>query len=65
MKQGNDTSGCYFTPESKGQGIYYNKETGKGKCYIKSKSDFRVCIKQPWEGKFKITNSGMPDKSVQ
>ena len=39
MKQGNDTSGCYTAPESKGRGIYYNKETGKGKCYIKNNDE--------------------------
>ena len=45
MGKGNDTSGCYLAPSGVGtSGVYYNKKTGKGKCYYNSDSDYRVCI---------------------
>ena len=45
MGKGNDTSGCYLAPhKGGGYGVYYNKKTGKGKCYYNSDSDYRVCI---------------------
>ena len=44
MEKGNDTSGCYLAPKSNDYGVYYNKKTGKGKCYYKSNSDYRKCI---------------------
>jgi len=45
MGKGNDTSGCYLAPHKEGgYGVYYNKKTGKGKCYYNSDSDYRTCI---------------------
>jgi hypothetical protein len=45
MGKGNDTSGCYLAPhKGGGYGVYYNKKTGRGKCYYNSNSDYRKCI---------------------
>ena len=45
-RQGNDTSGCYLAPvgNDSGSAVFYNKKTGKGKCYYNSDSDYRTCI---------------------
>ena len=62
MKQGNDTSGCYTAPASSGLfDVYYNKETGKGRCYMNSKTDFRMCVQKPLiKEDFKTVSSGKP-----
>ena len=45
MGKGNDTSGCYLAPhKGGGYGVYFNKKTGKGKCYYNNDSDYRKCI---------------------